>query len=59
MSRDVLFFDLDGTLIDSAVGITQCVAHALTQMGRPVPPQAELQRWIGPVAADQLRAVVH
>ncbi len=48
MSRDVLFFDLDGTLIDSAVGITQCVAHALTQMGQPVPPQAELRRWIGP-----------
>ena len=24
-----LFFDLDGTLIDSAVGITRCVAHAL------------------------------
>jgi len=48
VSRDVLFFDLDGTLIDSAVGITQCVAHALTQMGQPVPPQAELRRWIGP-----------
>jgi len=46
--RAALFFDLDGTLIDSAVGITQCVAHALTQMGRPVPPQDELRRWIGP-----------
>ena len=43
-----LFFDLDGTLIDSAVGITRCVAHALTQMQHPVPPQAELLRWIGP-----------
>lgn len=46
--RDTLFFDLDGTLIDSALGITQCVAYALTQMGRPVPPQAQLRRWIGP-----------
>lgn len=46
--RDTLFFDLDGTLIDSAVGITQCVAHALTEMGRPVPPPDELRRWIGP-----------
>ncbi|MEG2805992.1 HAD hydrolase-like protein [Stenotrophomonas sp.] len=46
--RATLFFDLDGTLIDSAVGITQCVAHALTEMGRPVPPQDELRRWIGP-----------
>lgn len=48
LERDTLFFDLDGTLIDSAVGITQCVAHALTQMGQPVPPQEELRRWIGP-----------
>lgn len=43
-----LFFDLDGTLIDSAVGITRCVAHALTRMGLPVPAERELRRWIGP-----------
>ncbi len=48
MSRDVLFFDLDGTLIDSAVGITRCVAYALERMQQPVPPPAELRRWIGP-----------
>lgn len=48
MSKPTLFFDLDGTLIDSAVGITRCVAHALTQMRHPVPPQHELRRWIGP-----------
>ena len=48
MEPDTLFFDLDGTLIDSAVGITQCVAHALTQMGQPIPAQEELRRWIGP-----------
>ena len=47
-----IFFDLDGTLIDSAVGITRCVAHALEQMGEPVPPQAELRRWIGPPLRD-------
>ncbi|MBW3550855.1 MAG: HAD hydrolase-like protein [Proteobacteria bacterium] len=43
-----LLFDLDGTLIDSAVGITRCVAHALTQMQQPVPSETELRRWIGP-----------
>ncbi|MGV8960983.1 MAG: HAD hydrolase-like protein [Stenotrophomonas sp.] len=47
MSRDVLFFDLDGTLIESS-GITRCVAYALEKMGQPVPPQNELRRWIGP-----------
>jgi phosphoglycolate phosphatase len=48
VSRDVLFFDLDGTLIESSVGITRCVAYALEKMGQPVPAENELRRWIGP-----------
>ena len=48
MSRATLFFDLDGTLIDSAVGITRCIAHALTQLDHPIPSDAELRQWIGP-----------
>ncbi|MFC5570073.1 HAD hydrolase-like protein [Lysobacter yangpyeongensis] len=44
----LLFFDMDGTLINSEIGITRCVAHALTQMGLEVPSGAELRRWIGP-----------
>lgn len=47
-----LFFDLDGTLIDSAVGITRCVAHALERLGEPVPAEPELRRWIGPALRD-------
>lgn len=43
-----LFFDLDGTLIDSAVGITRCVAHALERVQHPVPDDAVLRTWIGP-----------
>jgi phosphoglycolate phosphatase len=43
-----LFFDLDGTLIDSAVGITRCVAYALERMGHPALPESELRGWIGP-----------
>jgi phosphoglycolate phosphatase len=43
-----LFFDLDGTLIDSAVGITRCVAYALERMGHPGLPNQELRGWIGP-----------
>jgi phosphoglycolate phosphatase len=43
-----LFFDLDGTLIDSAVGITRCVTYALERLDQPVPPPEELRRWIGP-----------
>ncbi|MFT3805687.1 HAD hydrolase-like protein [Arenimonas sp.] len=48
----ILFFDLDGTLIDSAVGITRCVAYALEKLGEPVPPQRELRLWIGPSLRD-------
>ncbi len=43
-----LFFDLDGTLIDSAVGITRCVAYALERMGHSGLPEDELRSWIGP-----------
>lgn len=43
-----LFFDLDGTLIDSAVGITRCVAYALERVDHPVPDEAVLRTWIGP-----------
>lgn len=48
MSRDVLFFDLDGTLIQSSEGVTRCVAYALEKMGQPVPAMPELRKWIGP-----------
>lgn len=48
----ILFFDLDGTLIDSAVGITRCVAYALEKSGEPVPHEHELRRWIGPPLRD-------
>jgi phosphoglycolate phosphatase len=48
VSRANLFFDLDGTLIDSALGITRCVAYALEQLQHPVPEEAELRGWIGP-----------
>jgi phosphoglycolate phosphatase len=37
VSRDAVFFDLDGTLIDSAVGIPRCVVYALEKMEQPVP----------------------
>jgi phosphoglycolate phosphatase len=43
-----LLFDLDGTLIDSAIGITRCVAYSLQRMGHPGLSDAALRRWIGP-----------
>lgn len=43
-----LLFDLDGTLIDSAEGITRCAAYAFERLGEPVPDAATLRSWIGP-----------
>ena len=43
-----LFLDLDGTLIDPAVGIGQSIRYALGELSQPVPDEAELRRWIGP-----------
>jgi len=41
-------FDLDGTLIDSELGILTCVRHALARMGVPEPEPASMRSWIGP-----------
>ena len=43
-----VFFDLDGTLIDSSEGITRSVQYALEHMGYDVPPKQELLGFIGP-----------
>lgn len=47
-AQTVLFFDLDGTLIDSSTGVTRCIAYSLENMGHPGLPQQELLGWIGP-----------
>lgn len=43
-----ILFDLDGTLTDSYKGITRCIAHALSTMGRTSPPHDSLRWCIGP-----------
>lgn len=43
-----LFFDLDGTIIDSSPGITNSVMYALQKLGLTPPPKKELLCFIGP-----------
>ena len=43
-----VFFDLDGTISDSAEGICSCMQHALRNLGAPVPGKEELKEYIGP-----------
>ena len=42
-----LFFDLDGTITDSAPGIITCLNHALAEMGEPPAPPDRLRKLIG------------
>lgn len=44
----VLFFDLDGTLTDPGLGITNAVMYALEKYGMELPPREELYKFIGP-----------
>ncbi len=48
MLYDAVIFDLDGTLTESGEGIIRSAAHALKAMGRPVLPEEEMRRFIGP-----------
>ena len=52
---DPVLFDLDGTLTESGPGIISSVRYALAKMGRPVPDDATLDRFIGPPLLDSFR----
>lgn len=53
--RQVIFFDLDGTLTDSAPGILNSVTYALEKMGIRVEDRQSLYRFIGPPLLDSFR----
>ena len=50
-----ILLDLDGTVTDSAPGITDTLAWTFTQLGMPVPPPDELLRYVGPPLLDSFR----
>jgi phosphoglycolate phosphatase len=52
---DVVLFDLDGTLTDSALGMVNCLRFALDDMGIPVPPDATIRTFLGPPLVDTFR----
>ncbi|MCY0905250.1 HAD hydrolase-like protein [Arthrobacter sp. H14-L1] len=51
---DAVLFDLDGTLVDPAGGISGGIAHALKQMGLPIPGESVLAAMVGPKLSDAL-----
>ncbi|MEO7373034.1 MAG: HAD hydrolase-like protein [Terrimesophilobacter sp.] len=50
-----VLFDLDGTIADSAPGITATLAHMFKALELPVPTPAELLRYVGPPILDAFR----
>lgn len=52
---DYLFFDLDGTLTDPALGITNSFIHAFKCFGMEIPSYETLCSYIGPPLPDTFR----
>ena len=50
-----ILFDLDGTIVDSAPGITATLAFTFEQLGMPIPSPAELVAYVGPPIMDSFR----
>ena len=52
MKYSYCLFDLDGTLTDPGIGITNSVMHALKKYGIEVEDRRELYSFIGPPLVD-------
>ena len=52
MDKTYILFDLDGTLTDPGMGITNSVAYALGHFGITVTDRSELYSFIGPPLVD-------
>ncbi|MDR0914079.1 MAG: HAD hydrolase-like protein [Oscillospiraceae bacterium] len=50
-----ILFDLDGTLINTGVGVCASVAYAIEKLGLPALPDAELKTFIGPPISVSLK----
>ena len=50
--RNAVLFDFDGTVINGAEGIWNCINHATDKMGLPRASQAVLNSFIGPSLYD-------
>ncbi len=56
MHYDNILFDLDGTLTDPVMGITNSVMHALKKYGIEVSDRSELYKFIGPPLTDSFES---
>lgn len=55
MNKNVILFDLDGTITDPGLGITNSVLYALSRMGIDAPPREQLYDFVGPPLLDSFQ----
>lgn len=55
MKKTNVLFDLDGTLVNTGEGVTNCVKYALEKFGINETDRQKLERFIGPPLADSFQ----
>ena len=53
MKKNIILFDLDGTLTESGEGIINCVAYALEKLGKPEDDLEKLRVFVGPPLMEE------
>lgn len=56
---NTIFFDLDGTLVDSGEGIMKCAQYALEKLGIHVDDYRTLRPFVGPPLEDSFKDFYH
>ncbi len=54
LKKEFILFDLDGTLTDPAIGITNSLMYALDKFGMHIENREELYKFIGPPLVDMM-----
>lgn len=57
-SRNLVLFDLDGTLVDSAADLYRAMNLSLEKLGMPLVTEAQVRVWVGKGAAKLCEAVL-
>ena len=56
--RDLILFDLDGTLVDSAADLYRSMNLSLEQLGWPLVTELQVREWVGKGAAKLCETVL-
>ncbi len=56
--KQLLLFDLDGTLTDPSDGIFNCIRYAFECLDTPAPTDEQLRTWVGPPLLDSFASVL-